>query len=264
MNKFHTPATALEAVRLRTELGDGAAFLAGGTEVNTQAQRPTHLISLSGLGLDGIDAGTRDVTIGACVRLQTLAESTEVPEPLRRAAGQLANRNIRNAATIGGHIGANNPWSDLLPTLLVLDARVVMVSSSGRADLGIEDVLCGHHPGLISHVRVPRSVERFAMASHRLVANDVPLVAVAVALERGGQRDPAVAASGVAETAIRLPWVEDALRGPEIDPDALELMVGKRLSPPEDLRGTSDFKQRIAGVLVARCVRELLGAGEGH
>lgn len=265
--QYHCPTTVLDAVRLRAELGAGAVFLAGGTDVNnaTSGLKPTHLISLAGLGLDGIEAGPREVTIGALVRIQALLDSADVPDGLRQAANRVGNRNIRNAATIGGHIGANKSWGDLLPALLVLDARVVVASSGGRAEVPVAEVLAGHHPGLITHVRVPRTSpgRGVAVTSHGRTANDVSIVNVAVALRRDGDRvaEPAVAVGGVGATAVRLAWVEQAMTGQPVPTDAaLEAVVAERVDPPGDVRGSVAFKRHLVSVLVTRAVRDAWAA----
>lgn len=265
--QYHSPTTVLDAVRLRAELGAGAVFLAGGTDVNSAVSglRPAHLISLAALGLGGIEAGPREVTIGACVRIQELLDSADVPEGLRLAAARIGNRNIRNAGTIGGHLGANKSWGDLLPALLVLGARVVVASSGGRAEVTVDEIIAGHHPGLITHVRIPAMApgRGVAIGSHARTANDVSVVNVAVALERGGDRivNAAVAAGGVAATAVRLGWVEQALSGQRVpETEALEAIVAERLHPPGDVRGSVAFKRHVAAVLVGRAVRDAWAA----
>lgn len=262
---FHVARSPEEAVRLAAELGPAAHFLAGGTELNNQASTltVTDRILVTGLGLHGIGthgADVADVAIGATVRLQQLVDAPAVPEALRRAASLVGNRNVRNAATIGGHIATNNPWGDLLPALVVLGARAEVLRTDGARVVPVEELLAAGVDGLITRVVVPRPApdRRFGVEAHRRTANDISVVnaAVALTLEGGAVRDPRVAVGGVAPNVVRLPDLEAALAGrPLPDPETLARLAAERLSPVGDVRGSAAFKRHVASVLVARAAR---------
>jgi CO/xanthine dehydrogenase FAD-binding subunit len=126
VEQFHRPATIQDALSLKRRFQGRAAFLAGGTLANAKDSRlhPEHWISLAGLKLDRIDLKHGGLIIGALCPLQRLIEDPRTPEPLRAAAAQIVSRNVRNMATIGGHVAANLPYSDLIPMLIALDAEV--------------------------------------------------------------------------------------------------------------------------------------------
>jgi putative selenate reductase FAD-binding subunit len=255
---FHRPATAGEAAALRRELGPRAFFLAGGTELNNPftGLAPEHLISLEGLGLDGIEAREDGVSIGALTRIQDLADSPRVPEALRRAARHMGNRNVRNLATLGGQLGSNRSCADLLPALLALHAVLVL---EGGARLRLEE----RDPAsreLILAVEIPPHAGRcVGIAAHTRTFNDISLVTAAAGLrvDDGLARDVVLAIGGVAAHVTRLPRVEAALEGrPLPSLDEVEALVSPEVSPIDDPRGGAAFKRQLAAVLAARALHQ--------
>ncbi|MHB8876763.1 MAG: FAD binding domain-containing protein [Myxococcaceae bacterium] len=259
--QFHRPSSIAEAVRLRGELGSGAFFLAGGTLLNSPAGAggATHLVSLAGLGLEGIADRGAEVAIGACTTLQQLLDSDGTPAPLRAAAKLVGNRNIRNAATLGGHLGANAPTGDLLPTLVVSGARLLTATAAGTREVPVLEWISTGPSGLLTQVLLPKppAGRHLALSNHVRTANDRSVMSVAVALTRGGElvRDPVVAVGGVAPHVIRLERVEAFLAGRALPrPEELEAVVGEHVRPEASLHGSPAFKKHLAGVLVARAV----------
>jgi xanthine dehydrogenase YagS FAD-binding subunit len=109
---YFRPATAAEAVRAIGAGGPGTRILAGGTTIydlmKLNIEEPTHLIDVTRLeGLDCIDAGGAELTLGALARMsdvaahpQIVAEFPALSESLWRAASQ----QLRNMATLGGNL----------------------------------------------------------------------------------------------------------------------------------------------------------------
>jgi len=254
---YHRPTSIEEAVRLKAELGPGAVFLGGGTEVNNRlASRPVALIDLAGLDLTTLESTSKGVRIGAGVTFQQIVEHPEVPGYLKQAALQMANRNIRNRATVGGHLGLNRSCADLIPTLLAAESQV----SLADREVPIEQFLAGE-PELVLSVFVPATARTFGLSNMTRTASDISLLAVAASLtvKQGIVQDPILAIGGVAAHVVRLPDVEKQLGGnPLPDAEHLEALIGKAVSPIDDLRGSASYKRRIAAVLGARALRAAL------
>lgn len=293
---FHTPGSVDEAVRLKRELGPSAVFLAGGTRVNSSefAFSPDHLISLAGLGLDSVEETADGFVLGACATVQQILEAAALPWPLRRAASQVGNRNIRQAATLGGHLGANDPCADLVPALIALDARIVLATEHGAFESTVADhvaacaVLPGPGPlaaadgqdaatGLITAVRIPRPhpCRGFGLEAFTRTASDRSIVNAAVSLSRVGERlqRPIVAIGGVGSSVLRLGQVEKILAGEALPSlGVIEDLVSAHVSPVSDVRGSAAFKRHVAGHMVARAVvvawqgaaGGVNGAGDSH
>lgn len=276
---FHTPGSVEEAVRLKVELGQSAVFLAGGTRVNSCdfGFDPDQLISLAGLGLDSVDETPDGHVLGACVTIQRIVEAKSLPWPLRRAAAQVGNRNIRQAATLGGHLGANDPCADLIPALIALDATVVLVTEAGSRDASVADLVAasavmpgpgpvsanpagfGLADGLIAAVRIPRAhpCRGFGLEAFTRTASDRSIVNAAVSLSRVGDKlqRPIVAVGGVGPVVLRLAQAEKVLAGEALPSlGVIEDLVSAHVAPVSDVRGSAAFKRHIAGHLVARAV----------
>lgn len=251
---YHRPSTVAETLRLKAELGAGAVYLAGGTEVNNlHAPRPAALIDLAGLGLGTIEVGTDGVRLGAAVTFQQLVEQPGLPWFLRAAAEQMTNRNIRNAATIGGQLGANRSCADLIPTLLAAEARVTLADR----ELPLEQFLAGE-AGLILAVFVPATSRGFGLGHQTRTAADLSIVGAAASLALEGElvRHPILAIGGVAPHVVRLHAVEAALEGqPMPAAHAVEALIRAAVRPIDDLRGSAEYKTQLAAVLGERALR---------
>jgi len=252
---YHRPTTLAQAVQLKAELGPGAVFLAGGTEVNNRRHaRPEALIDLAGLGLDKFEFLPGGIRIGAGITFQRIVEHPDVPWYLKAAARQMANRNIRNRATIGGQLGNNRSCADLIPTLLAAQA---VVSLADR-ELPIEQFIDGQQ-GLILSVFLPVTDRGFGLNHTTRTASDVSLVAASASLtvDAGQIRNPILAVGGVARTVVRLHCVEKQLEGqPLPSAEFIEKIIAEEVHPIDDLRGSATYKRHIAAVLGQRALRD--------
>ena len=262
---YHRPTTISEAVELKTALGPGAVFLSGGTEVNNRlAAQPAALIDLAGLGLDGLEVTSEGVRIGAGVTFQRMVDHPEIPGHIKTATLQMANRNIRNRATVGGHLGNNRSCADLIPTLLAAQATVTLVNREAP----LEELLAGE-PELILSVFVPTTKRGFGLFNITRTASDISLVAASASLGLHGGllRNPILAIGGVAAHVMRLHSVEGQLDGQPLPPsERLEELIAQAVRPIDDLRGSAAYKRHLAGVLGARALRaavDQVGATEG-
>ena len=259
---FHAPETIEDALRIRRELRGAACFMAGGTEVNNRKAKgaPEHLVWLGRLGLGGIRRRQAGLSIGAMTTLQEILESELVHPAIHQAATNHANRNIRNVATIGGHLGVCRSCADLIPVLLALGARLRLATDSGEFERDLESWVLGERDGIVLSVEVPDPPGdlRVALENHTRTANDLSLVAVAVSfrIQAGGVRDAIVAAGGVARSVVRLRPVEAALDGRALPSrDEIEALVEANVDPIADIRGSAAFKRHLAAALVERALR---------
>ncbi|MDX9721400.1 MAG: FAD binding domain-containing protein [Myxococcota bacterium] len=260
--QFHRPHSLPDALRLKQQLGSKAFFLAGGTELNNLHSRidVEHLIDIQNLGLDELRAEPAALYIGARVRVQALLESSLVPPCLRQAASHMANRNIRNVATIGGQLGSNRACADLLPALLALYAEVELATVDGEQRIPLCEWSDAQASSLILRFIVPLQPERqVAVAAHSRTANDLSIITAAAGLRReaGLARDVVLALGGVAAHGLRLREVEARLEGQALPAqDELEAMIAQPLTPISDHRGSAAFKRQLAAVLGARALHQ--------
>jgi xanthine dehydrogenase YagS FAD-binding subunit len=105
---YARPSSVEEALELLAR--DGAAVLAGGTDLAGQADRgirsPSLLVDLQDAGLGGIASSGPGIRIGATVTLSELAQAPELGpyEAVQTAAGLAASPLLRNQGTVGGNL----------------------------------------------------------------------------------------------------------------------------------------------------------------
>lgn len=106
---YHRPKTAAEAVRIASEHGKEAMYVAGGTDLlpnlKHRLHRPAHLVSLQGLdelvGIEALEGG--GFRIGAGTSLQAVADGVPIAA-LATAAGAIAGPQHRRMGTLGGNV----------------------------------------------------------------------------------------------------------------------------------------------------------------
>jgi len=180
--------------------------MSGGTALMLMMRRawlrPTRLVSLRRLGLDGIELGARGgLRVGAMTTLRALEKSRSCAglaghHPLRT----LSNVRVRNVATVGGHSLARDPHMDLPPLLSALDASVASPVRKA-SELPGREPLCrlpGDHAEqgeIITRLTVPPMAERRARPECTTrSADDWPALGVAVVLD-GENTDIVVSAA---------------------------------------------------------------------
>jgi len=122
--EYHRPETMEQAKKLLSRSKPLTIPLGGGTLVSHPSQDPVAVVDLQALGLDKIINDESIIKIGSMVRLQSLVESSILPEGLSHSARRETNINIRRAATIGGLMMTAGGNSPLLGCFLSLDARL--------------------------------------------------------------------------------------------------------------------------------------------
>ncbi|MBT3218613.1 MAG: hypothetical protein HN348_05930 [Proteobacteria bacterium] len=254
VQQFFQPTSIDEARGLKSKFGEQAAFIGGGTLVGPLAPNPTVLIDIGGLAINKMEESEEGIRFGAGCTIQQLCDWPQFFVPLREAAKNMVNRNIRNLATIGGQIGARESCGDLLPALVAMQATIVVVGDK-TSEISVGDYINGSEQGLITEVRVPFLVERFAEVGHYcFTSTDRSLITVAVSLATDGDaiKEPIVAIGGVAERVIRLTAVEEALHGePPPEREFLEKLVTGQVSPGTDFAASAAYRAHMAGVIVA-------------
>lgn len=264
IQEFHIPETAQKAVKLRSELGDGAWFVGGGTELNSLTPPPgrqDHLISLDRLGMSRIEKAPTEIIIGASCTLQETVEAGEIPEVVRQACMHIENRSIRNQATIGGHIAAGHRYASVLPILVALEAKVDVISETGSSSTDpMTEHVGGAQRALITALRIPVSSSSLhaAVDQHCRSSIDLAMLTVAVVYHRKDNLvlTPRIVVGGLTDVLQRLFEVEQRLEGGTLPPrDELEKLVSEAVQA-DDLnpRASADFKRYMAGALAARAL----------
>ena len=147
-----SPSSLEEALRLMRSATADTLVLAGGTDLmvefehgRTRPQRVVDVWALDELrGIGVRDGGLRIGSLSTCGELIRSALVQERADILALAADEVGAEQIKNRATVGGNLGTASPAADLNPVLFALEARVELVSHSGRRELGVDDFVVGY------------------------------------------------------------------------------------------------------------------------
>jgi aerobic carbon-monoxide dehydrogenase medium subunit len=273
---YEAPKTVSEAVELLGEHLDEASVLAGGQSLipllALRLAHPAVLIDINGVdGLSGVSATDGRVAIGAMTREYVAEESATVAGavPLLAAALPLIGHEaIRSRGTIGGSLAHADPAAELPAVARALDAEFVVRSQSGERVIPAADWFEGYlttsrRPDeLLVEVRFP-AAGRGTGTSFQEVARrhgDFAIVGLAAALtlSDGVITDARLAFSGVSDVPVRAAGAEELLVGERPSAELFDeaaRRAAEDIDPPADLHGSSDYRRKVAAVLVRRGLR---------
>jgi len=284
---YFEPETLFEASRIRSEKGEGAYLLAGGTDLLVRMKRgevrPSTLINLKRIrGLNGIDRNPENaLSIGALTSISALAQSSLIQSEspvLAQAAGLLGSPSIRTLATLGGNIGRASPASDMAPSLMVLTARVWVEGPGEKRELPLEAIIAG--PGKTTLMpgevitsfwipKVPLCSGATYLKLGRREGMDLALVGVAVFLkldEKGEATEARIALASVAPIPIRARNAEEELLSGPLTKERIgkaALAAVSDSSPLSDVRASAAYRKEMIRVLTCRAVEEARNRAEG-
>ena len=283
---FHRPATLAEACDLSRELGEGAWFLAGGTDVVPDLKRrfraARHLISLAGIDeLKGIAEARDGLEIGALTTHATVASNALVQSilpALTDAAGSIGGHQVRSQATIGGNWCGGVPCADTPPVCIVGQARAVITDGKKDRELDAADFIIGPRETALSRgdilrcIRIPSpkqnsgtSFQRFTLRKGLALA--VASVAAAIDLEGDKIKAARVAMGAVGPTPIVASTSIAVLEGNKPS-DKLFAEAAKAAAadakPITDIRGSEEYRRDIVEVLTRRALAQALQRARGE
>jgi len=271
---YHCPASPEAAYELKKQLGPGAVYWAGGTDLLLQWARGVrqvdHCIDLGRLGMDKIIVEPGLIRIGAGVKLADLAAAGELHPLLRvlaATASLMATPQVRTLATVAGNICNAVPSADLSAPLLALDATLVTTEARRPIDGFFVDVrkTALSQDELVLEIEIP--AEDDLGASYRRTVRssvDISLTGAAAALKVGGGRIlwARVALNAVAPTPVRAAATESYLTGKalaSLDSAALReagALALESIKPITDLRASREFRSYAAAALVELAITE--------
>ncbi|MEP5762322.1 MAG: FAD binding domain-containing protein [Litoreibacter sp.] len=238
-------------------MGDRARFIAGGTLV-------MRAVTYGDQGFDRIvrarqtdreiTPDAQGVRISAGTTMADILASRDV-EFLHAVARSIGGPAIRNMATVGGNLFAQNPYGDLAVALLALDAQIQMV---GGQTLAMESFLMdrAHLRELVSAVIVPRVEPNSFLFNKvsRVKPKGVAVMALAAFVGRGA---PRIAFGNMGPSALRAKAAERALSNgvdtTSIDGACSVCLEG--LAPTTDPLASEWYRREVAPVHLKRLLQ---------
>lgn len=271
----HRPTELAEAHDLIAHFGDEASVYAGGTELllamKARVLRYAHLIDLKRIAaLDGIRRDGDEIVIGARVSHHRIATDPLVQKLLPAYAAlsnNVANIRVRVAGTLAGNLCFAEPHADPPALLAVLGASVELSNGETARRVPIADFIEAEFTTvrepdeLLVAVRIPLPLPRSAYSYQSFGHLERPAVGIAAGCARqdGGWRYR-VWAGAISDRPTCLDDLEAVLAGvpPHDLMDVLPaaaIIAGASLAAHDDIHGSADYKQHLAGVLAQRAVR---------
>lgn len=218
--------------------------------------------------LRGIEVAADHVLIGSLTtytdmrRHETIAREFPL---LSRAAAETGGIATQNRGTLGGNIANASPAADSPPALIVYDAELELVSTSGTRWLPYREFHTGYKlmkirpDELIRRIRLPRAMGAWKqhyrkVGTRRAQAISKVCFAGTARIENGRIADARIAFGSVAATVIRAVETEKLLRGEMPSRTTLQeaqTALAREIAPIDDMRSTARYRLRVAQNLLA-------------
>jgi len=173
---------------------------------------------------------------------------------------------IKHAGTLAGNIANASPIADTLPFLFAMDAEIEFVGLKGRRTGKIRSLYKGYKvldwtpDELIAQIRIPLPEREEVLKLYKVSKRrnlDISAFTAAIRMRRTGDtiKEVAIAYGGVAPIVLMLPKTAEYLTGKT---HALETyqkageIAKQEISPISDVRGSSDFRNYLAGTILER------------
>jgi CO/xanthine dehydrogenase FAD-binding subunit len=273
---FLRPTTTQEAVEaLRT---GPWTIVAGATDhYPARVGRSAKEDVLDVTAIAGLRAITRTDTGWSFGALTTWRDIIDADMParfdgLRAAAHTIGGVQIQNRATLAGNVCNASPAADGVPVLLSLDASVELTSAHGQRRQPIAEFITGNRATerrpdeFVTAVHTPDdgSTTRSAflkLGSRSSLVISIVMTAGAIGVDDGGVVESvALSVGACSAVAIRLTTLEGRLLGVNVhDDDAWAISTEDlaEISPIDDIRGSAEYRQHAAEVLVQRLLDRL-------
>ncbi|WP_297211973.1 FAD binding domain-containing protein [uncultured Flavonifractor sp.] len=284
--KYYAPTSLAQALELLENLsGEKNVLLAGGTDIVPKMKsNPArsgwydkydasatdfNMIYLGNLGLSYITCDEKgDLHIGALTTMSDILASSladKVPV-LKQALSQLAGLTIRNMATIGGNAMNASPAADSVPALIALGAVAVFAGKSGQRAEPVEQIFQGPgktdiRPGeILTEFIIPKPAGKGSFEKlGRRKGETLSVVNGAAQADMSGTHCNCIriAIGSVAPTPLRLEKIEKMLEGKDVTEELIAQAaeaVADEISPIDDIRGSAEYRKKVAKVVVKRVV----------
>lgn len=257
--KHLVPATTAEA-REMLLANRGARVLGGGLWLRQGRRAIACAIDLSACGLDYIEESDDAFVIGAMTPLADLERHAAFNRAtcgvFERAVRDIVGTQFRNLATVGGSLYGRFGFSDVLTSLMALDAEVEF---TGAGRIGLPEFAAGpYERDVLERLVVHRRPYRAAYGCLRRQATDFPVVNVCAAWW-GDAWHVSVGARPL--RARLLTGDELGCLSPEPSREELACVLDavRSLDYGTNYLAGAAYRRHIAGVLAVRAVCEAAG-----
>lgn len=275
--RYEAPTSTKEAATLLEKEKGEAFVLAGGTDLlvrmNLGLVEPDLVVDIKHIpAMQSIKASSTGIKIGATVTGAELGRNKALKKAwpgVVEATNLIGSDQIQGRCTMVGNLCNASPAADSVPAMIAAGAKAVVVSRRKRRTVAVEDIVTG--PGetslargeIIEAITLPKRKPRSGDAYLRFTPRtemDIAVVGAGVnlTLERGVIKTARVVLGAVAPTAVLVKDAAKAIIGTRLDDDALNKLAAAcsaACDPIDDMRGTIEYRTKVAGVLGRRAAK---------
>lgn len=217
-------------------------------------------IDLSNLSLNYIKEEAGYIHIGAMVSFRDL-ETNEITQKLfdgilDKCVSGIIGVQFRTNVTIGATVFSKYGFSDLIPTLLAMDAKVVLYKGG---EISLEEYL--KEEGLKRDILVEVKIKkegRGAFQSIRKSKTDYAITNTCVTRTENGMRVAIGVRPGKAVLAYK---AMEILNNNEITDEIIDKAceaMAEEVTFGSNMRGTGEYRRAVSKTLVKRAIKEVL------
>ena len=271
--EYYRAGSVDEAISLLGE-HKGAKVLAGGHSlIPTMKLRladPGVLIDIGRIGdLKGIKSSGDSVTIGALTTHAMVAASDKVPAAMSDAAGSSGDVQVRNRGTIGGNAAYADPAADSPTALMALGATFNITGKGGERSVAAADFFKGLFETALEDGEILTSIDipaekngtgsAYAKMDHPASRYAIVGAAASVTVRGGKCEAASVAVGGLTPSATKLPSVEAALVGKELNAETIAAAAKAAQNDlgddvMGDFHASAEYRKAMASVYVKRAL----------
>jgi aerobic carbon-monoxide dehydrogenase medium subunit len=272
---YTAPESLEDAIQALVDGGEDAKLLAGGHSLlplmKLRLAAPSLLIDLRKVpGLHGVQRQNGHWRIGALTPHRKLEFSPELGV-VSKVAATIADPQVRHRGTIGGSLAHGDSASDLPAAMLITEAEVTLQGPSGQRTVAAADLFKDYlttdvgEDEVLTEIRVP-ALDGYGVSYQKFNrrSEDWAMVGVCAAIKSSGGtcEDIRIGLTNMASVPLRVPAVEEALRGQELSRENIAKAAEQAAAdtnPPSDLNASADYKQHLARVLTRRAITDAVG-----
>ena len=281
--KYFRPQTKEGLIEILEDYEKDFTIIAGGTDLLVANYDKLHEID-DWLDLNWIDDFKEikiyddKVEIGSMVtheRLYKLDKIKELFPVLQKAASDVGSPQIRSRGTIGGNIVTSSPAGDLLPPLMVYDAKMKIISKEGERTVDINDFFTGPKKNVLNKGEI---LEKIILPLKKdkqkgvwikvgkrkaLVISSISLALNLVFEDETTIKDSKLCIGSAAPVPLRITKAEEYLNNKNINKVELEKLgriVAEEIKPIDDIRGTAKYRRQTINNITQSAFREVINS----
>src|SRR6056297_1231989 len=279
--KYFRPKSKKELIRIINGFQEDLTIIAGGTDLLVANYQKLYEIK-NWLDLNLLDELKNikmfddKVEIGSMVTHQRLSKLDQIKElfpVLHQAAADVGSPQIRSRGTIGGNIVTSSPAGDLLPPLLIYDAKLKIISKDGERIVDANEFFTGPKKNVlkkgesVEKIILPLRDEMYRGAwvkvgkRKALVISSISLAFNIVFDEDKKIKESRICVGSAAPTPLRIKKAEDELLAKKINNVNIEeiaQIVSDKISPIDDIRGTAKYRRQVAFNITKSALNEVI------